>query len=220
MDFERASIKTLFYDYPVEYAVRVIENGDVGYMDVFHQIARWRESAFTISEMDALRRHIAAKSINDNAESILGVLQQVANDFLNTSEDEAPVVRFEHLLRWQELVSFVGEDILTIPFLVAKDIEGNKKRNKFAWSDVLPHDCDTINKLLQNGLTDVHAHFQASVDVFGLNWIAMMNETDLSNLVQIEKMIKVNQELEVKIPCEDKDKRNEYAVVNLIVPAA
>ena len=71
MDFERAAIKTLFYDYPVEHAVQVIENGDEGYMKVFPQIARWRDPAFTISEMDALKRRVVASCEKDNAENIL-----------------------------------------------------------------------------------------------------------------------------------------------------
>ncbi|MDD5990062.1 MAG: hypothetical protein PUC34_02200 [Paludibacteraceae bacterium] len=220
MDFERAAIKTLFYDYPVEHAVQVIENGDEGYMKVFPQIARWRDPAFTISEMDALKRRAVASCEKDNAENILKLLQQVASAFLEISENNEPVVQFEHLLRWQELVSFIGEDMLTIPYLANKDYKGTKRRKTFTWPDVLPHNGETINKVLQKGLTDVHAHFQASVDVFGLNWIAMMNETDMNHLLTIERLMKIDQELEVKIPGNGSEERKEYAITNMIVAAA
>ena len=102
--------------------------------------------------------------------------------------DDKPRVRYEHILRWQDIVSMVGEDMLVIPYVAQADANGCMgERTDFMWSDVLHHDNEAINEILAQGLTDVHAHFQASVDVFGLNWIAMMNETDLSNLVQIEK---------------------------------
>ena len=58
MDFERAAIKALFYDYPIEEAVRALDVSkerlrDV-YTDILPQLVRWREQAFTMTEADLI----------------------------------------------------------------------------------------------------------------------------------------------------------------------
>jgi hypothetical protein len=223
MDFERAEIKTLFYDYPVEQAVNVMLNthgSHADYLETFPQIARWRESAFSISEMQALKRKIEGTQSGNGIASIIEALSEVASQFLTLSSDGEPRVQYDNLLRWQELVSFVGEDLFTIPYVAQIDYQRNKKREVFLWSDVLPHDYRALNEVLDKGLTDVHAHFQASVDIFHLNWVAMMNHIDTSRLLEMEKRIKAYQELSVKVPQTVKADTKDYTIVQLVVAAA
>ena len=223
MDFERAEIKTLFYDYPVEQAVSVILNthgSHADYLETFPQIARWRESAFTISEMQALKRKIEGIQSDNGVACIFDALSEVACQFLTIASDGEPQVQYDNLLRWQELASFVGEDMLTIPFVAQYDFQRNKKREVYLWSDVLPHNYKALNEVLDKGLADVHAHFQASVDIFHLNWVAMMNHIDTSRLMEMERRIKSYQELSVKVPQTAKADIKDYTIVQLVVTAA
>lgn len=221
MDFERAKIKALFYDYPVEHAVDVTRKGNEGYLNVFSQIARWREQAFSISEMEALKRQIASNCEKDNAENLLKILVEESSKFLTMSEKEQPLVKYDNLLRWQDIVSFVGEDLLVMPFVAQDDYKKEKHNTSFLWPDVLPHNEVKINDILKQGLTDVHAHYHASVDIFHLNWIAMMNETELSKLVEIERSkLKVYQEQAIRIVNDKCTSIPIYSMVNMVVAAA
>lgn len=222
MDFERVKLKTLFYDYPVEQAVNVILKTGVyceDYLDVFPQIARWREPAFTLSEMQALKRQMSNMR-QDCTENILAILQGVADQFLTLSSEGEPVIRYEHLLRWQDVVPYIGEDLLTIPYIIKCDCSVGKKRAVFLWQDVLPHDNKAINELLDKGLTDVHAHLLASTDIFQTNWLSMMNEADIDILRRVEEKAKMSQELSVKISNVGTMGITDYKLTHLVVTAA
>ena len=73
MDFERASIKALFYDYPVEAVVKAIEDARRSkddYIDILPQLVRWREDAFTTTEarlMENLSQDIWMNLNSENA---------------------------------------------------------------------------------------------------------------------------------------------------------
>ncbi len=222
MDFERAKLKALFYDYPVEQAVNVIMHKGVyseDYLDVFPQIARWREPAFTISEMKALQRQIN-NTEEDSTENILNLLQQIANQLLTLSADGEPVIRYEHLLRWQDVTPLIGEDLLTIPYVVKRDFAQGKKRKFFLWQDILPHDNKAVNEMLDRGLTDVHAHLFASTDIFHLNWLSLMNEVDISFMRDIENKVRMYQELSIKVPNTARAGIVDYSFTHLVVAAA
>lgn len=221
MDFERAKIKALFYDFPVEYAVKVMREGKGGFVIAIPQIARWREQAFTITELEALTRQVLLGKKKDDAENLLHILQEVSRKFL-TMVDDIPRVCYEHILRWQDIVSMVGEDMLVVPYVAQTDAEsGRGERTDFVWPDVLHHTNDNLNTILNQGLTDVHAHFHASADVFHLNWIAMMNGKEISALVEMVRLhLKVYQEQCVRIPNHKDPNIKEYSEVNMVVAAA
>lgn len=221
MDFERAKIKALFFDFPVEHAVKVIREGKGGFVGAIPQIARWREQAFTITELEALKRQILSGQMKDDAENLLRMLQEVSRKFL-TMVDDKPRVCYEHLLRWQDIVSMLGEDMLVVPYVANKDVEGGMgERTDFMWPDVLHHTNENLNTILDQGLTDVHAHFHASVDVFHLNWIAMMNGKEISALGEmVRQHLKVYQEQCVRIPNHDDPNIKGYSEVNMVVAAA
>ena len=222
MDFERAKLKALFYDYPVEQAVNVIMNKGVyseDYLDVFPQIARWRETAFTISELQALKRQITPTN-EDSTENILNILQQIADQLLIFSAEGEPIIRYEHLLRWQDVAPLIGEDLLTIPYVVKYDWVQGKKRKVFLWQDILPHDNKAVNEIVDRGLTDVHAHLFASADIFHMNWIALMNEVDINLMRGVEKKAKMYQELSIKVPNTVHAGISDYSLTHLVVTAA
>ena len=123
MDFERASIKALFYDYPVEAVVKAIEdarrNKD-GYIDILPQLVRWREDAFTTTEarlMENMAQDFWMNLGTDNAleeyadapnqSSIPFIyrpfllVKHMANKMVDIdAKTSQPVVEFNQILRW------------------------------------------------------------------------------------------------------------------------
>ena len=210
MDFERASIKALFYDYPVEAVVKAIEdarrNKD-GYIDILPQLVRWREDAFTTTEarlMENLSQDIWMNLNNENALSEYVdeqdatkipfiyrpfLLVRYMADILVThdAKTQQPMAVFDEMLRWKDTTLFVGEDLLTTAYLANKDVIANPKRQTtlFAWPDHIRHNNEELHKVLNRGVTDIHAHYNATCDVFSLNWIDLTN-----SLNSIDKKLK------------------------------
>ena len=191
MDFIRAAIKGLFYDYPPELFVEsVLKKGEnASREDVFNpfvNLLKFREMKFTTTELKALEDVVIRQWCNENHEPkdecipgyampflLLSVF--VGNVLRKNSHDE-PVVDFDMLLRWRETSMYVGEDLLTTVFLAKQDvINGSRTRLNFTWSDVIEHDDDDVNAALSVGLSDNHCHYGASIDVASFQWIGLMN---------------------------------------------
>lgn len=203
MDFERATLKALFYDYPIETAVKVIKDSrditkrDV-FMDILPQLVRWRETAFTTTEARLLQDSVMHNwlslkpdksyphTIPYISRSFLLVRHMAEKllDFRGDISNKEPVLRFRNLFRWKDVTMYVGEDFFTTVLFAAKDAEElNEKTRLFVWPDTIAHDDADINRVLDRGVSDTHAHYYASADVFHLNW---MNITNCLN-VEINK---------------------------------
>ena len=198
MDFERASIKALFYDYPVEAVVKAIEdarrNKD-GYIDILPQLVRWREDAFTTTEarlMENMAQDFWMNLDTDNAleeyvdEPKLSKIPFIYRPFLlvkhmaNKMVDiEAttnhPVVEFNQILRWKDITLFLGEDLLTTAYLANRDLIEKRQTTLFNWPDLVNHNNVELNEILNRGMSDLHAHYFATCEVFSLNWIDLTN---------------------------------------------
>lgn len=86
-----------------------------------------------------------------------------------------PVCRFEHLLRWHSMASFIGEDLLTTSFLASKDEDAGVDRSDFDWPIAIAHDDVQVNNLFTRKMADIHMHLKGSSGNFDLNWLALMN---------------------------------------------
>ncbi len=191
MDFERTAIKTLFYDFPIELAVQLLENKQPARQeflrDYFSDITRWRSSAFTVSEWKMLEKILydewLGKPLQENYSPLCRVLQllyHVGAQMLLIDRYNKPRVQFKQLLRWREISHIIGEDALVLAYLAEYDanlLDKSPARTTFLWGDILPHDNERLNTILEEGLADVHNHLNATADVFHLNWISMMNST-------------------------------------------
>lgn len=93
-------------------------------------------------------------------------------------KDGMPICRYEHYLRWHELTSAIGEDILTCSFLAADDRKTKTIRNSYAWNTVLESDNTHLEALFKRGLSELHCHLNGSSANFDLNWLAIMNEPE------------------------------------------
>ena len=183
MDFIRAAIKACFYDYPRAFVAKMIKDGEYDrYCSRIVDITRWSEPAFTLTEQKLLNSIIQNKwmirSLGDKVEEsemarVFLLLNHFSDDVLNNSPD--PTVRFDDLLRWHDISLYIGENLLTCAYLAEKDGCTGYERKHFTWPDILPHDNGDLNRILDKGLSDVHAHLNATTDVFAENWVALMN---------------------------------------------
>lgn len=185
MDFIRASVKALFYDYPVDTALQVVTTGCPLLTDSFVKLVNARERCYSQASMDALKLKLKTEwikrgPVNDGKEEILKVLELpllYAKEVFDNKIDE-PTIDFKNLFRWNELVKYVGEDLMAVNYLAHRDVEKKGKRGFFEWDAVLSHNEDELNKVLRsdsNGWCDIHMHLWATTDVFELNWINLMN---------------------------------------------
>lgn len=109
--------------------------------------------------------------------SIFNVLLAFGNQVLRV-KDGMPICQYEHYLRWHEMTSVVGEDILTCSFLAANDMKTRTERKSFAWNTVLNSDNTHLEVLFRRGLSELHCHLKGSSLNFDLNWLAIMNEPE------------------------------------------
>lgn len=219
MDFERAALKAFFYDFPIEEALHFMNDfrEEDAYISVVPQLVRWRERTFSISETQALGNWIKESWKEKGINRFFQALFSVSRQFLVLDSQKEPNVAYDNLLRWHSITSCIGEDILTVPFIVSCDNHRLGQRYNFLWKSVIPHDNKALNKVLNEGLVDVHAHFNATVDVFHLNWLSLMNLPVHRNFEQIEKQIKQLQEIHIN-PLSDN--KTIYSLKDLIIVAA
>ena len=200
MDFERASIKALFYDYPVEAVVKAIEDtrgSKDGYIDILPQLVRWREDAFTTTEARLMGNLAQDLWMNLDKQNAINnyvdipdatkipfiyrpfLLVRYMADIMLEQDPKTlhPVVVFDELIRWKDATLFVGEDLFTTAYLASKDLlkEPPNRTRLFAWPDYIGHNNVELDEVLKKGLTDIHAHYNATCDVFNLNWVDLTN---------------------------------------------
>lgn len=113
--------------------------------------------------------------VNNNKTSIFNVLYKFGEKVLRIQNGN-PVCQYVHYLRWHELSSCIGEDILTCSFLAGEELNSNDIRKSFGWNLVLESDNCQLDSLFQRKLTELHCHLNGSSLNFDANWLAIMNE--------------------------------------------
>ena len=95
-------------------------------------------------------------------------------------EDDTPVCHWDGLLRWHNLTTQIGEDIMVCAYLAGHDIvtPNSSSRKNFNWSPCLRTDDAYLNMLLGMPLADIHAHLKGSSLNFDINWICLMNKIE------------------------------------------
>lgn len=188
MDFERNILKAMFFDYPVDHVIDLLDRKasnafeDI-YLDVLPQLVEWQAKEYTYTEANLLRVQLGGESRDKYLSSIchpLEMLKEASGKLLVMKED-MPVVRFDHLFRWKDIALHLGEDLFTTAFVASHDIENNHYplRTDFSWRDIIKHNNTELNEILARGLADLHAHYYATTDVFNINWTSLMNHVHL-----------------------------------------
>ena len=211
MDIKRGILKALYYDYPVDALVRILDKQHTDmqhdvFLDILPQLLQWAKPEYTYTETNLMRIEVGTSWQNDSRMKDklptmyhpLDILPQISEALL-TIEHNEPLVRFDQLFRWKDAALYVGEDMLTTAYVAHKDLrEKSCRRNLFVWDDILRHNNKQINAVLDEGLSDLHAHFNATSDVFALNWTSLMN--DIKQRKKFDEKITRTQEVELMSP--------------------
>lgn len=183
MDLLRAAIKALYYNYPIENAYGMIIGGETvkHFLGHYNHLASLEDDGFTQREMTAYKDYLL-ETLQEKWGQREGKIKQIvtlplefAGEVLSKDEKDYPCVKFEHLFRWREVVKGIGEDVFTTAYLAKED---KKFRKDFFWPNVIGHNEDKVNTLLNTGLSDIHAHFGGSIDAFQFTWVCLMNDIE------------------------------------------
>lgn len=208
MDINRGILKALFYDYPVDKLVALLDGNAMQYdefLDIMPQLLQWSKQEYTYTEAQLLRIQTGGAWQRETRYDYLStvyhamdILKELTSCLLSFDGND-PVVKFDQLFRWRETTLYVGEDLLTTAFVAQQDVvNAQRKREWLLWKDIIKHNNRILNAELDKGLFDLHAHYYATVDVFSLNWICLMNRVNLRQ--QFSKRLKRSQELELLPP--------------------
>lgn len=107
--------------------------------------------------------------------SIYNVLLNFSDKTMSTI-DSKPVVKYDNLLRWNQLTSLLTEDLLTTSFLASKDIVLRNFRRQFDWEPCIGHDNNALNAIFKRPMAELHSHLKGASLNFELNWISLMNQ--------------------------------------------
>ena len=183
MDFLRQSIDIIWNRIPVEsyidgYMASSCPEVDVLHRHFDHLLVDCYEEV-TLEEANGIEKQLIENWLYDErhgqGESFFNVLIHFANAVLSIDNDE-PICRYVHLLRWWETSQLVGPDMLSSAFLAHHDLHANIDRKSFMWPPVLRHDNAALNAMLNKGLVELHAHLNGSSFNFDLQWLSLMND--------------------------------------------
>lgn len=181
MDLERGIIKALFYDFPLERFVDIVEKKDNNsFFATIPHLMKWDMPAFDKKELQqTLKTYIRQwqKDYSDYYELVRPLLfiASIAGKLL-TLEGDKPKVRDGQLLRWRMISQYVSEDLLSLSWLAAREKERAAREN-FVWEDTITITRQEWDSLCDGSkLYDLHSHLGSSSDAFNIRWIYWMNK--------------------------------------------
>ncbi len=133
----------------------------------------------------------------DGERNLYNLLQACTKELLH-KKGYSPICYYDSYLRWHEMSSLVGEDILTCSYLAKLSTETGEEQRAFTWKPVLGSDNRRIDFIMQKGLAELHYHLQGSSLTFDVSWMALMNR--LANESEFK---------EIK-----NDEKNWYSLIN------
>lgn len=190
METIRETIKVLFHkcqpnwvlclqkEFPRKYVDEIVDK-----KNFCRLIAQSSDGRLTLDNTEAMYAHLKEQWMQhgddvslsfSKRQSIFNVLLHFSSVVL-TERCRLPVCRYEHLLRWHDVTTLLGEDLLTVSFLAAKDLQSRYHRANFCWPMVINHDNHTLNGLFRKPLYDLHFHLKGASLNFELNWMSLMN---------------------------------------------
>lgn len=107
--------------------------------------------------------------------SVFNVLLNFSSEVMSPSY-QAPVVKYDSLLRWHDVTSLLTEDLFTTSYLASKDASFRRKRNRFDWKPCIDHDNSALNNIFSQPMAELHSHLKGASLNFELNWLNLMNK--------------------------------------------
>lgn len=114
---------------------------------------------------------------NESSTSVFNILVKATQNML-VWENEGLYCNYQEFLRWNEISTVVGEDLLTTSFLAKKTCTENVQIVSFGWKPHIISKNQELNSILQKGLSELHYHLQGSSLCFDVNWLSLMNSMD------------------------------------------
>ena len=194
MDFLRATAKCLFYDYSPEYVADCICPGKntkgkrMHLLDRMGELLLWRERNYSRESINSLTKFMVKEWMGGGTLEKDSLTKSVERCFLLLSYfvgkvlKENYVLKFDHLFHWKDLALYIGEDLLLsvahAADMVKNSVKWKTDAETYCWRNPVRHDHEALNKLLDQGMDDVHYHLNGSVDGAELAWIFLMNHPD------------------------------------------
>lgn len=107
--------------------------------------------------------------------SIYNSLLHFSAATLSLSHHE-PCVRYDSLLRWHEVTSWLTEDVFTTSYMAASDLAFGRSRTDFSWKVCIDHDNVALNSVFRKPMAELHSHLKGASLNFELNWLCLMNK--------------------------------------------
>lgn len=113
--------------------------------------------------------------VQNGSKNYFNILDVAAEDMLTLECDE-PICKYEEYLRWHELTTLVGEDILVCKYLAKIAFEQDISFNSFTWKPVLTTNNHRLEQIFTRGMSELHFHFRGSSLLFDISWLSLMND--------------------------------------------
>lgn len=107
--------------------------------------------------------------------SVFNVLLSFSCEVLSSST-YTPVVKYDSLLRWNDVTSVLTEDLFTTSYLASKDVAFGRSRQCFDWRPCIDHDNTALNCIFSKPMAELHSHLKGASLNFELNWLSLMNK--------------------------------------------
>lgn len=133
--------------------------------------------SFLASEFEWHNNKIRGRATSDELRQV-NVFDSLLlfSDNVLVEENGLPLCRYEHLLRWRDMIIALDEDLFVTSFLAQKDVLSMYERKNFFWPPVIGHNNKELNRLMAQGVAENHFHLKGSAPTFHLSWISIMND--------------------------------------------
>lgn len=122
--------------------------------------------------------------------NIFEILAHATKNVLQWNKDE-PICKYDEYLRWNDISTIVGEDLLTTAYLALRTVRDKLDIKSFAWKPhITPYNLELSN-ILNKGLSELHYHMFGSTLAFDVTWLSLMN----SEKIPTKKLEAVNENL-------------------------
>ena len=106
--------------------------------------------------------------------SIFDLIHCLAVKLLTVNQEKV-VYRYKYLEAWHYLSGKIGTNLFAASMYARRDYKAAFQRKNFVSMDVLCHDNQVLNEVLERGISDNHCHLRCSSPYFILSWLSLMN---------------------------------------------
>lgn len=99
------------------------------------------------------------------------------------------VYRYKYLKTWNYLSGKIGQNLLITSIYAMKDYKEGIHRTDFHGTDVIYHDNQTLNEILDRGMSENHFHLRCSIPYFLLSWLSLMNSVTVTKTADLLDML-------------------------------